>query len=217
MDKKDDILSTTYDQTLSPKIVKPGRSGRGEQRRSAFMSAPVTVRSAFHGNVGERGGGTERGGGWGLGGHQPSLISAEPVGASCECVSSWCDWFYSHSVVPGGLEVRSYMTREMPGIFLISFTIFSTTCEHRRQVTTKHRGQIATSKNTETELRDWVRKYLLGDVVSWHGGDAGHEIAGDEGANHHRAPAGWLLLQRVAVKVQGGQDDGHLADLTGVA
>lgn len=164
----------------------------------------------------KRGGGTERGG-VGGGGHQPSLISAEPVGASCECVSSWCDLFYSHSVVPGGLEVRSYMTREMPGIFLISFTIFSTTCEHRRQVTTKHRGQTATSENAETKLRDWIRKYLLRDVVPWHGGDAGHEIAGDEGTNHHRAPAGRLLLQRVAVKVQGGQDDGHLADLTGVA
>lgn len=34
---------------------------------------------------------------------------------------------YSHSVVPGGLEVRSNITLEMPGIFLISFTIFSTT------------------------------------------------------------------------------------------
>lgn len=34
---------------------------------------------------------------------------------------------YSHSVVPGGLEVRSNITLEMPGIFLISFTIFITT------------------------------------------------------------------------------------------
>lgn len=36
--------------------------------------------------------------------------------------------FYSHSVVPGGLDVRSYITLEMPGIFLISLTILRTTC-----------------------------------------------------------------------------------------
>lgn len=59
--------------------------------------------------------------------------------------------------------------------------------------------------------------YLLWDMVARHGGDAGHEIAGDEGADHHRAPAGGLLLQWVTVKVQGGQDDRHLADLTGIA
>lgn len=34
---------------------------------------------------------------------------------------------YSHSVVPGGLDVRSYITLEMPGIFLISLTILRTT------------------------------------------------------------------------------------------
>lgn len=62
-----------------------------------------------------------------------------------------------------------------------------------------------------------VAVYLLWDVVAWRGGHARHEIAGDEGADHHRAPAGRLLLQRVAVKVQGGQDDGHLADLTRIA
>lgn len=59
--------------------------------------------------------------------------------------------------------------------------------------------------------------YLLRDLVAGLGRDAGHEIAGDEGADHHGAPAGWLFLERVAVKVQRGQDDRHLADLTGVA
>lgn len=59
--------------------------------------------------------------------------------------------------------------------------------------------------------------YLLWDVVARHCSDSGHEVAGDEGADHHRAPAGWLLLQWVTVKVQGGQDDRHLADLTGEA
>lgn len=54
-------------------------------------------------------------------------------------------------------------------------------------------------------------------MVARHGRDASHEIAGDEGADHHRASAGRLLLQWVAVKVQGGQDDWHLADLTRVA
>lgn len=55
--------------------------------------------------------------------------------------------------------------------------------------------------------------YLFWDMVARRSGDASHKIAGDEGANHHRAPAGRLLLQRVPVKVQRGQDDGHLADL----
>lgn len=58
---------------------------------------------------------------------------------------------------------------------------------------------------------------LLWDVVSRRGRDPRHEVAGDEGADDHGAPAGRLLLQRVPVKVQGGQDDGHLADLPGVA
>ncbi len=59
--------------------------------------------------------------------------------------------------------------------------------------------------------------YLLREVVAWHCGDASHEIAGDEGADHHGAPAGRLLLQWVTVKVQWRQDDRHLADFTGVA
>lgn len=59
--------------------------------------------------------------------------------------------------------------------------------------------------------------HLLRDVVSRRGGDPRHEVAGDEGADDHGAPAGRLLLQRVPVKVQGGQDDGHLADLVAVA
>lgn len=59
--------------------------------------------------------------------------------------------------------------------------------------------------------------YLLGDMVAGHGRDSCHEVAGDEGADHHRASAGWLLLQWVAVKVQRREDDGHLADLTGIA
>lgn len=59
--------------------------------------------------------------------------------------------------------------------------------------------------------------YLLWDMVARRGRDASHKIAGDKGADHHRAPAGWLLLQRVTVKVQRRQDDWHLADLTGIA
>lgn len=55
--------------------------------------------------------------------------------------------------------------------------------------------------------------YLLWDVVARHGGDARHEVAGDEGADHHRAPAGGLLLQGVPVKVEGCEDHWHLADL----
>lgn len=37
--------------------------------------------------------------------------------------------YYSHSVVPGGLDVRSYKTREIPGTVDISVTIFFTTCK----------------------------------------------------------------------------------------
>lgn len=54
-------------------------------------------------------------------------------------------------------------------------------------------------------------------MVARHGRDASHEITGDEGADHHRAPAGRLLLEWVTVKVQGGQYDWHLADLPGIA
>ena len=33
--------------------------------------------------------------------------------------------YYSHSVVPGGFDVKSYITQEVPGIFLISVTILT--------------------------------------------------------------------------------------------
>lgn len=55
---------------------------------------------------------------------------------------------------------------------------------------------------------------LFRDVVVRCGGDAGHEVAGDEGPDDHGAPARGLLLQGVAVKVQRRQDHRHLADLT---
>lgn len=54
-------------------------------------------------------------------------------------------------------------------------------------------------------------------MVVGRGGDAGHEVAGDEGADDDGASARGLLLQRVAVEVQRRQDHGHLADLTRVA
>lgn len=122
------------------------------------------------------------------------------MGVSVDGCASW--GLHSHSVVPGGLEVRSYMTLEIPGIFLISFTIFSTTCGQRQQ----------TSYTTSAEMGGGGT-YLLWDMAARRGGDARHEVAGDEGADDHRAAAGRLLLQRVTVKVQRGQDDGHLADL----
>lgn len=84
---------TNINQPLSPKILRPGRSGGGEQSSSAFVRAPVTVRSAICGNVEESGGGTR---GWeeGRAGreeegqkrrgvHQPSLKSVERVCALC--------------------------------------------------------------------------------------------------------------------------------------
>lgn len=81
-------------------------------------------------------------------------------------------------------------------------------------------GQIIHDSGDAWDLFDFIyhlQHHLLWDVVSRHGRDACHEVAGDEGADHHGAPTGWLLLQWVAVKVQGGQDDWHLADLTRVA
>lgn len=89
----------------------------GESREEApFACAPVTVRSAFHGNVEERDGGTgereERRGGGGeerRGVRQPSLISAErvcascvsacPVGAMCFIPTLWCQvvWRSDHT------------------------------------------------------------------------------------------------------------------------
>lgn len=58
--------------------------------------------------------------------------------------------------------------------------------------------------------------YLLWDVVARRGRYPCHEVTGDEGADHHGAPARRLLMHGVAVKVQGGQDDRHLTDLTRV-
>lgn len=54
-------------------------------------------------------------------------------------------------------------------------------------------------------------------MVARRGRDACHEVTGDEGANHNRTPAGGLFLQRVTIKVQGGEDDRHLADLARIA
>ena len=39
--------------------------------------------------------------------------------------------YYSHSVVPGGLDVKSYKTREIPGIEDISVTNFFTTYKQK--------------------------------------------------------------------------------------
>lgn len=41
--------------------------------------------------------------------------------------------YYSHSVVPGGLDVRSYKTREIPGTVDISVTTFFTTCKIEKE------------------------------------------------------------------------------------
>lgn len=80
----------------------------------------ITVWSAFNGNVEQR---KDEWVGEGERWSQAPQVSVKGV--------SW--GLHSHSVVPGGLEVRSYMTLEIPGIFLISFTIFSTTCMHREE------------------------------------------------------------------------------------
>lgn len=81
-------------------------------------------------------------------------------------------------------------------------------------------GQIIHDSGDAWDLLDLIyhlQHHLLWDMIARHGGDASHEVAGDKGADHHGAPAGRLLLQWVTVKVQRGQDDWHLADLTGVA
>ena len=81
-------------------------------------------------------------------------------------------------------------------------------------------GQVEHDPGDARDLLDLVhhlQHHLFGDLVSGRGGDPRHEVAGDEGADDHGALAGRLLLQGVAVKVQRCEDDGHLADLTGVA
>ncbi len=63
----------------------------------------------------------------------------------------------------------------------------------------------------------WIEdliSHLFRDLVVWSSGDAGHEVAGDEGSDDDRPSAGRLLLERVTIKVQWGEDDWHLADLT---
>lgn len=97
--KNDNILSiTNINQSLSPKILRPGRSGGGEQSSSAFACAPVTVRSASMGMLkrglevrgrGEGGGGEEskEGGQKRRRVHQPSLISVDRVCALCVSTS----------------------------------------------------------------------------------------------------------------------------------
>lgn len=86
--------------------------------------------------------------------------SPAPAGTRQTCVCGRvCVWFHSHSVVPGGLEVRSYMTLEIPGIFLISFTIFSTTCEHREGNITRARQGDPTwggSRSLHTSSGMWL-------------------------------------------------------------
>lgn len=81
-------------------------------------------------------------------------------------------------------------------------------------------GQIIHDPGDAGDFLDLIHHFqhhLLWDMIAGHGGDAGHEVAGDKCSDHHRAPAGWLLLQWVTVKVQGGEDDRHLADLTRIA
>lgn len=63
----------------------------------------------------------------------------------------------------------------------------------------------------------WIEdliSHLFRDLVVWSSGDAGHEVTGDEGSDDDGTSAGRLLLQRVTIKVQWGEDDWHLADLT---
>lgn len=61
---------------------------------------------------------------------------------------------------------------------------------------------------------EYLISHLFRDLVVWSSGDAGHEVTGDEGSNDNGPSAGRLLLLRVTIKVQWGEDDWHLADLT---
>lgn len=42
--------------------------------------------------------------------------------------------YYSHSIVPGGLDVKSYKTREIPGSADIFVAIFFTNCERENGI-----------------------------------------------------------------------------------
>lgn len=54
-------------------------------------------------------------------------LSTRPIHATVESINEFTFILYSHSVVPGGLDVRSYRTREIPGTVLILLTILWTT------------------------------------------------------------------------------------------
>ena len=63
--------------------------------------------------------------------------------------------YYSHSVVPGGFDVKSYIIREIPGIFLISVTIFNTTCYKNRDYKWKSQDpwHVQLSKNLHVQFK----------------------------------------------------------------
>ena len=55
--------------------------------------------------------------------------------------------------------------------------------------------------------------HLHWKLLPWLRWNTGHEIIGDKSPNSHRALAGRHVGRRVAVKVQGQQNDRHLADV----
>lgn len=141
----------------------------GSAERRGF----VTVRSAFHGNVEEKEevkrdrGRKDRE----RAAHRPSGVCGECLCTVCECVSYWYEvmmWLYSHSVVPGGLEVRSYITLEMPGIFLISFTIFSTTWWSDQNQVASWEGFVFVWGFCHHQFF-WLGKKNVFAPIVWHG------------------------------------------------
>ena len=62
----------------------------------------------------------------------------------------------------------------------------------------------------------WVQTYLLGEMFSGYGGDARHEVLGEEGSDGDRVLAGRRVAHRVPVKVQRHQHHRHLTQLVHV-
>ena len=87
--------------------------------------------------------------------------------------------YHSHSVVPGGLDVKSYITRDTPGSSLIKSAIFCTTCKIQPPIRNGHSivsaGHLtgdAEHDHTSTfadTFSSYILTYLLGERLTSSG------------------------------------------------
>lgn len=111
---------------------------------------------------------------------------------------------YSHSVVPGGLDVKSYKTLEMPSIEQISRTIFSTTCKCTRR---KMKMMVGSKRKRSMAYRSrQIRR--AGD--DWQ---SGHEVVCRKWPQNDRTGTRRDAVGRVSVEMNRNQHNGHLRNL----